>query len=146
MPTKLRKLKNTRVAACEQGANYDVTTGEGAHILLFKSEDAVPYVTKEARSTSSTNDLPDSAFAYISPGGKKDSSGKTVPRSLRHLPYKTASGAIDKPHLRNALARLNQTDIPASAKASAKRKLQAAARSVGIEVCVQRALWRGEFR
>lgn len=41
MPTKLRKLKITRVAVCEQGANYDVGSGEGAHILLFKSEPPV---------------------------------------------------------------------------------------------------------
>jgi hypothetical protein len=37
MPMKLRKLKITRVAVCEQGANYDVASGTGAHILLFKS-------------------------------------------------------------------------------------------------------------
>jgi hypothetical protein len=46
MPTKLRKLKITRVALCPQGANYDVESGEGAHILLFKAagpeEQAVP--------------------------------------------------------------------------------------------------------
>ena len=39
MPSKLRKLKITHVAVCEQGANYDLDTGEGAHILLFKSAD-----------------------------------------------------------------------------------------------------------
>ena len=37
MPTKLRKLKITHVAVCPQGANYDPATGEGAHVLLFKS-------------------------------------------------------------------------------------------------------------
>jgi hypothetical protein len=37
MPYKLRKLKITRVAVCQQGANYDAESGEGAHILLFKS-------------------------------------------------------------------------------------------------------------
>ena len=109
MPTRLRKLKITRVAVCQQGANYDVESGEGAHILLFKSADAeAEALDKAERSTAGTNDLPDSAFAYISPGGTKDEDGKTVPRSLRHLPYKTASGAIDKPHLRNALARLTK--------------------------------------
>jgi hypothetical protein len=132
MPTKLRKLKITRVAVCQQGANYDEETGEGAHILLFKSQEQP--LDKAERSAAGTNDLPDSAFAYVESGGSKDADGKTVPRSLRHLPYRTASGAIDKPHLRNALARLSQTDIPASAKASAKKKLTAAARSAGIEV------------
>lgn len=51
------------------------------------------------------NDLPDSSFAYIEKGGKKDKDRKTVPRSLRHLPYKDASGKVDLPHLRNAIAR-----------------------------------------
>lgn len=34
-------------------------------------------------STQSINDLPDSDFAYIEPGGTKDSSGKTTPRSAK---------------------------------------------------------------
>jgi hypothetical protein len=74
------------------------------------------------------NDLPDSDFAYISPGGEKDSSGKTTPRSLRHLPIHDAA------HVRNALARLSQTDIPASAKKSALQKIKRAAKKFGIGV------------
>lgn len=74
------------------------------------------------------NDLSDSAFAYIEPGGKKDKEGKTVPRSLRHLPYKNKEGQVDIAHLQNALARLPQTNINASAKASAKAKLMAIAK------------------
>jgi len=74
------------------------------------------------------NDLPDSDFAYISPGGKKDASGKTVPRSLRHLPIPDAA------HVRNALARLSQTDISAEAKKAALRKIKAAAKKYGIKV------------
>lgn len=85
-------------------------------------------------STAYVNDLPDSSFAYISPGGKKDAEGKTTPRSLRHLPYKDKDGKVDAAHLRNALARLSQTDIPAAAKAEAFRKLHAAAREVGVDV------------
>ncbi len=54
------------------------------------------------------NDLPDSAFLYIEPGGEKDEDGKTVPRTLRHLPVRDADGNIDLPHLRNAIARLEQ--------------------------------------
>lgn len=56
------------------------------------------------------NDLPDSAFLYIEPGGEKDETGRTTPRSLRHLPYRDADGEIDLPHLRNAIARLSQPD------------------------------------
>jgi len=89
---------------------------------------------KAVWSTAYVDTLPDSAFAYISPGGHKDAEGKTVPRSLRHLPYKDKDGHIDAAHVRNALARLDQTDIPAAAKAEARRKLEAAAKEVGIDV------------
>lgn len=54
------------------------------------------------------NNLPDSAFLYIEPGGEKDEEGKTKPRSLRHLPYKDMDGNIDVEHLRNAIVRLSQ--------------------------------------
>lgn len=85
-------------------------------------------------STEYVDSLPDSSFAYISPGGHKDSEGKTTPRSLRHLPYKDANDKVDAAHVRNALARLSQTDIPEAAKREAFRKLQAAAKEAGIEV------------
>ncbi len=85
-------------------------------------------------STQYVNDLPDSAFAYIEPGGEKDSEGKTVPRSKRHLPYKDKNGNVDAGHVRNALARLPQTDISEDAKAEARKKLVAAAKKVGVNV------------
>lgn len=78
--------------------------------------------------------LPDSSFAYISPGGHKDSEGKTTPRSLRHLPYKDADGSPNEAHVRNALARLDETQIPASAKEEAFGKLKAAAKELKIDV------------
>lgn len=96
--------------------------------------DQQPTETRAVWSTAMINDLPDSAFAFIEPGGKKDDEGKTTPRSLRHLPYKDASGKVDPTHVRNALARLPQTQIPADAKDAARKKLESAARSVGIEV------------
>ena len=84
----------------------------------------------EAKKLSSkeVNNLPDSDFAYISPGGKKDSEGKTTPRSLRHLPIPDAA------HVRNALARLNQTDIPPAAKKEALAKIKRKAKEFGVEV------------
>lgn len=54
------------------------------------------------------NNLPDCAFLYIEPGGKKDKEGKTTPRYLRHLPVKNDKCEIDLPHLRNAISRLEQ--------------------------------------
>lgn len=74
--------------------------------------------------TSSQNDLPDSAFAYIEPGGSKDSGGKTVPRSLRHFPVHDAA------HVRNALARASQS--PFGEKAMPK--IRAAAKKFGIQM------------
>ena len=53
-------------------------------------------------ATADINDLPDSAFAYIAPGGTKDASGKTTPRDLRHFPIH------DKAHADNAAARIAQ--------------------------------------
>jgi hypothetical protein len=60
-------------------------------------------------TTAFVNDLPDSAFLFIAPGGTKDDEGKTTPRSLRKLPVRDDKGNLDIPHLRNALARLSQT-------------------------------------
>ena len=75
---------------------------DGQTLVFMGKEDS-----KAAQITTKTiNNLPDSDFAYIEPGGKKDSEGKTVPRSLRHLPIHDAA------HVRNALARLPQTNIP----------------------------------
>ena len=79
-------------------------------------------------TTAYINDLPDSSFAYIEPGGTKDKDGKTVPRSKRHFPFKDKNGKIDKPHLRNALARAPQS--PFGEKAMPK--LRAAAREAGV--------------
>lgn len=73
-------------------------------------------------STAYVNDLPDSAFLYIEPGGEKDETGRTVPRRLRHFPYRDSDGAIDLPHLRNALARIPQSNLPADVQERLTRK------------------------
>ena len=77
-------------------------------------------------STAYQNNLPDSSFLYIEDGGKKDGEGKTVPRTLRHFPYKDADGKVDLPHLRNALARIPQSKLPADVK----KKLTAKAEKI----------------
>ena len=94
--------------------------------------DFTPEIRRKAEakklSSKDTNNLPDSDFAYISPGGSKDSEGKTTPRSLRHLPIPDAA------HVRNALARLNQTDIPPAAKKEALSKIKRKAKELGVQV------------
>ena len=85
---------------------------------------------KEDKATWSAafiNDLPDSAFLYIESGGEKDEDGKTKPRNLRHFPYRDADGAIDLPHLRNAIARIPQSNAPGLDDAK-KERLQERAR------------------
>lgn len=96
---------------------------------MMESEDTSKFAKW---TTAEVNDFPDSSFAHIFPGGKKDEEGKTVPRSLRVLPYKDASGKVDLPHVRNALARANQvidpktkSRMPESWVESIQRKLRA---------------------
>ena len=98
----------------------------------WKVKEAAYFKAAAERTAAAQNDLPDGAFAVIEPGGTKDDTGKTTPRSLRHLPYKDKNLKIDLPHLRNALARLSQTSLSDSLKAEAKTKLDAAARNAGI--------------
>jgi len=134
-----------RVAALEAGleelktfVTTEFTAINAKLDTLIKTEPApsvvVPAAVTAAKKTEQEwtreyiNDLPDECFAFIEPGGEKDEQGKTVPRSLRHLPYKNAQGNIDPEHLRNALARLPQTDLSEEAKAKAKKKLCGAVR------------------
>ncbi len=78
-------------------------------------------IIKATWTTAFMNDLPDSSFLYIQSGGKKVD-GKTEPRSLRHFPVKDASGKIDLPHLRNAIARIPQSNAPGLDKAALQSK------------------------
>ena len=63
-------------------------------------------------TTAFINDLPDSSFLYIAPGGEKDEDDRTTPRSLRYFPVKNDDGDLDLPHLRNAIARIPQSKAP----------------------------------
>ena len=92
-------------------------------------------VQGEKWDTAYINDLPDTAFAVILPGGEKDETGKTKPRSSRLLPHhdssvkkSTENSSVDLPHLRNALARMNQIKAPAEYKKKARNHLIAHAK------------------
>lgn len=80
---------------------------------------------KTVWTASYVNDLPDGAFLLVEDGGTKDDEGKTTPRSLRHFPYKDAGGVVDLPHLRNALARIPQSDLPQDVKDRLTARAQA---------------------
>ena len=73
--------------------------------------------------------FPDECFAYVPPEAK----GQDGKKSLRSLPYKNADGSVDPDHLRNALARFNQTEIPSDEKAGVLSKLCSAAKKAGID-------------
>src|SRR5262249_10123736 len=98
---RLRNLRYKRIDLVDQGASQDMRTGEGAHVLLYKRAEPMR-VSKAEWDSGYVTSLPDSSFAAVESDG------------TRHLPYKDKGGNVDLPHLRNALARLNQTNIPDS--------------------------------
>lgn len=100
-----------------EAAQRATLTALDGHVLAER-------IAKADKSTASMNDAPDSDFAYIESGGKKDDSGKTVPRSLRHFYIGDAA------HVRNALARASQSPFGDNAMP----KIRAAAKKFGIDV------------
>lgn len=68
-------------------------------------ETVLDEIAKAKWTTAYINTLPNSAFVIIEPAYLD---GKTEDKRARHLPYKDTEGAVDLPHLRNALARVNQ--------------------------------------
>jgi len=108
-----------KALACECDACLVLSTLQKALVAGDDGE-----IAKAELSSAKINDLPDSAFAYIEGGGKKDDEGKTTPRSLRHFPVH------DEAHARNALARAPQS--PFGPKAMPK--IRAACHKFGIEI------------
>jgi HK97 family phage prohead protease len=106
------------------------------HAAAIKKETGRSSVTVTQRAemtAASINDLPDSDFAHIEPGGKKDSSGRTVPRSLRHYPVHDRAHASDA--LGRAQAQINGGDADAKRIArAALPKIRSAARKFGVDV------------
>jgi len=86
---------------------------------------------RDVWTTAYVNDLPDSSFLYIAPGGTK-TAGKTD-GAHRYFPVKDASGKVDLPHLKNALARIPQaSSIPAAARMEAMTKAKGMAKGTSI--------------
>jgi hypothetical protein len=100
------------------GCGCCIGCGPGAVMCAAADEAA----EKALLSAKERNNLPDSAFAYIEDGGKKDADGKTTPRSKRHFPIH------DKAHADNAMARIEQG---AQFGEQAKRKVKAAQKKFG---------------
>jgi hypothetical protein len=83
-------------------------------------EDDLPHEDAIWKS-SYVNALPDSAFLYISPGGTKDEHGRTD-GAHRHFPYKNDTGDVDVVHLRDAIGRIPQSNVPPEVKARVQAK------------------------
>jgi len=118
--------------ALSEKAITNLTQFDAAETLLAAGTSTDATLALADWDTNYINNLPDSAFAYIKPGGEKDADGNTVPRSLRFLPYRNKAGDVDLPHLRNALARLPQTDLSPDDKAKAQAVLDKAAEAAGV--------------
>ena len=108
----------------------------------INAEDFLDKTDAAVWTTKFVNDLPNSSFAVVEKGGKKDDDGKTVPRNYRHLPYKDANGKIDLPHLRNALARMNQ--IKAWSPEDSTERIREVARKV-LVAAAKKALPGSKF-
>lgn len=103
-------------------------------LISIKDAAAEDAEIKDTLSASYQDDLPDSAFALVEFGGKKDSDGKTTPRNLRHFPYKDKNGDADKTSVRNALARIPQSSLGNTQKSKALRVIKRAAKKVDVNV------------
>lgn len=113
-----------RVSALEQAGIDDAMED----LTGWADDDAFTAGLPEAKTaapmaTSAVDDLPDSSFAYVEPGGTTDGSGKTIPRAKRHFPIHDAA------HVRDALSRAPQSPFGDKAKP----KIDAAAKKFGVD-------------
>jgi hypothetical protein len=58
--------------------------------------------------TGSRNALPNAAFAVVEPCWQQNKAARHLPHHTRSVKSASENSSIDKPHLRNALARMNQ--------------------------------------
>ena len=80
---------------------------------------------RDVWSTAYINDLPDSAFLYIAPGGTK-TAGKTD-GAHRYFPVKDASGKPDAPHIKAAMSYASRADLPPDVRKKIMAEAQAMA-------------------
>jgi uncharacterized protein len=85
------------------------------------SVDMRPLYLRAQWSAAYINDLPDSSFLYIAPGGTK--TGGRTDGAHRYFPYKDAAGKIDVAHLNNAIGRIPQaSDLSEDVRAAVMKK------------------------
>jgi hypothetical protein len=119
MPNRLTNLKVSRIALADMGANYDPATGEGAHILLWKSLDqddptqAIPEKLAKAAE-----------YGYTGPNGEKKVPLDTEGRVRAALSMMKNGWTF----------RGNKLDVPASALPGIAAKIRAAATKLGVTI------------
>ena len=130
---RTRRMPDSEAGAMTIPARTRVIDDEAVETIpaatIFEEGRTLPEagLTENARWTRAyVNSLPDSAFLYVEPGGRRDRVGRSHPLSLRHLPYRSRTGKIDEAHLRAALSRSHQerTDLPEHVKAETYRHAQ----------------------
>lgn len=105
-------------------ASSGPASAPGLNLAVATPSPRVTEGTKAELTSAARNKLPKQKFAYV------DSSGEG------HLPIHDAS------HVRNALARFNQTHFDsAAAKSGAMRKIRSAARKYGVEASADSKEW-----
>lgn len=121
------RLANLLKSDCDDCDEFDLEVAQIESLALIEKQSFGEKLSFKAKLTSrGRNNLPDSAFACILSGGKKDASGRTKPRNLRRFPIH------DKAHVRNALARLGQGKTRSNVAACARSSVLAAAKRMGI--------------
>lgn len=120
-------IKASRDLADRMAEVADEEMGEGERGLVGGIKSLLTRA-KAVWTGAYINNLPDSAFAFIESGGKKDDDSKTTPRNLRHFPHHNAKGEVDLPHLRNAMSRMMQSPHGDDAKPH----LDAHAKKMGV--------------
>ena len=91
------------------------------------------HMLAEQKTRKQINDLPDTAFAYIEPGGRKVD-GKTVPHSLRHFPV------YNEVSIKRSLAEVGKSSLPTEGKAEVYAVIESKASALGVEVDEDMAL------
>jgi hypothetical protein len=87
-------------------------------------------ITERVWTRRYINNLPDSAFAVTYKEGEK---------TVRKFPHHDAKGRIDLPHLRNANARLPQSELPPEQKEKAMKHLAMHKKTLGIGINAEEA-------
>lgn len=75
-------------------------------------------------STAYKNQLPDSAFLYVDKRACEhtDREGRSHPLSCRHFPYRNHLGTVSLSHVRNAISRAPQSNLPPSVQRQVQQK------------------------